>query len=129
MAMTGEWASQASRRAAARLSAPINCAMHMQPLDLGAPLHLGVSGAQHGGHVEHMGDAIALEHVGEALRPGHFAVVADLHVLVFLTEELFPGAAQHEMLRCRPGIVTHSEPGAIPDQRCTTSCCTASGKR
>jgi hypothetical protein len=24
-------------------------------------------------------DAIALEHVGEALRPGHFAVVADLH--------------------------------------------------
>jgi hypothetical protein len=25
------------------------------------------------------------------------------------------------MMRCRPGIVTDAEPGAIPDQRCTTS--------
>jgi len=40
----------------------------------------------------------------------------------------FPGAAQHEVVRCRPGTVTNSESGAIPDQRCTTSCCTASGK-
>jgi hypothetical protein len=29
-----------------------------------------------------MRDAVALEHVGEALRPGHFAVVADLHSVV-----------------------------------------------
>ena len=57
-------------------------AVHVQPLDLGAPLHLGIGGAQHGGHVENVGDAVALEHVGEALRPGHFAVVADLHVVV-----------------------------------------------
>src|ERR1700688_1831127 len=41
----------------------------------------------------------------------------------------FPGAAQHEVMRCRPGIVTNSEPGAIPDQRCTAARCTASGKR
>src|SRR3984957_18446418 len=42
---------------------------------------------------------------------------------------LFPGsAAQHEVMRCRPGIVTNSESATIPDQRCTTSCCIASGK-
>jgi hypothetical protein len=33
------------------------------------------------------------------------------------------------MVRCRPGIVTTSEPAAIPDQRCTTTCCIASGRR
>jgi hypothetical protein len=55
-------------------------AMHMQPLDVGAPLHLRIGGAQHGRHVKHMGDAVALEHVGEALGAGHFlAVVSDLH--------------------------------------------------
>jgi len=32
------------------------------------------------------------------------------------------------VVRCRPGIVTSAASGAIPDQRCTTSCCTASGK-
>src|SRR5580704_10986006 len=37
-------------------------------------------------------------------------------------------------MHCRPGTVTSSEPASvqpatIPDQRCTTSCCTASGKR
>jgi hypothetical protein len=31
----------------------------------------------------------------------------------------FPGAAQHEVMRCRPGIVTNSERETIPDQRCT----------
>src|ERR1700680_88202 len=52
----------------------------------------------------------------------------------------FPGAAQHHkrvharlaramVVRCRPGIVTDSEPGAVPDQRCTVSRCTASGKQ
>jgi hypothetical protein len=30
-----------------------------------------------------MRDAVTLEHVGEALRPGHFTVVADLHVVCF----------------------------------------------
>jgi hypothetical protein len=40
----------------------------------------------------------------------------------------FPGsAAQHDVVRCRPGIVTNSESAAIPDQRCTTACCIASG--
>jgi hypothetical protein len=29
----------------------------------------------------------------------------------------------------RPGIVADAKPAAIPDQRCTTSCCTASGKQ
>src|SRR6202034_4378674 len=33
------------------------------------------------------------------------------------------------MVRCRPGIVRSVEHTAIPDQRCTTSGCTASGKR
>src|SRR5580693_4731109 len=32
-------------------------------------------------------------------------------------------------MRCRPGIVTNAEFVTIPDQRCITSCCTASGKR
>src|SRR5580700_252565 len=32
------------------------------------------------------------------------------------------------VVRCRPGIVTNSESRAVPDQRCITSCCTASGK-
>src|SRR5919108_6188271 len=47
-----------------------------------------------------------------------------------------PGAAQHErseVMRCRPGTVTNSEHGTVPDQRCTTraahSRCTASGTR
>src|SRR6202047_4733485 len=33
------------------------------------------------------------------------------------------------VVRCRPGIVTNSESTTIPDQRCTASRCTASGKR
>jgi len=32
----------------------------------------------------------------------------------------FPGAAQHEVVRCRPGIVTESECAKVSDQRCTT---------
>jgi hypothetical protein len=32
-------------------------------------------------------------------------------------------------MRCRPGTVTVSEPKTIPDQQCTASRCTASGKR
>ena len=31
------------------------------------------------------------------------------------------------VVRCRPGTVANSAPGMAPDQRCTTSCCTASG--
>jgi hypothetical protein len=51
----------------------------------------------------------------------------------------FPGAAQHEVVRCRPGIVLDSACVTIPDQRCTGNSaftrvdallrCTASGKR
>src|SRR6185437_9454204 len=55
-------------------------AVHMQALDVGALLHLGIGGAQHGRHMKYVRDAVALEHVGEALRAGHFlAVVSDLH--------------------------------------------------
>src|ERR1700732_3747939 len=32
----------------------------------------------------------------------------------------FPGAAQREVVRCRPGIVINSVPAKSPDQRCTT---------
>ena len=39
-----------------------------------------------------------------------------------------PGAAQHAVVRCRPGISTDAEL-TVPDQRCTASRCTASGKR
>jgi len=45
--------------------------------------------------VEHVGDAVALEHVGEALRPGHFAVVADLHGLSYLAVD-----CRFKMLLC-----------------------------
>jgi putative ABC transport system substrate-binding protein len=41
----------------------------------------------------------------------------------------FPGAARHEVTRCRPGIVTNAESGTVPDQRRTISWCTASGTR
>jgi hypothetical protein len=41
----------------------------------------------------------------------------------------FPGAAQHEVVRCRPGIVSNAEPVTIPDQRSSVSRCTASGIR
>ncbi|MGA8078183.1 MAG: hypothetical protein WB868_12430, partial [Xanthobacteraceae bacterium] len=32
--------------------------------------------------------------------------------------ERFLGAAQHELMRCRTGIVSHAESGTIPVQRC-----------
>ena len=32
-----------------------------------------------------------------------------------------PGAAQHEVVRCRPGTVPNSVSGTIPDQRCTVA--------
>jgi hypothetical protein len=41
----------------------------------------------------------------------------------------FPGAAQREVVRYRPGNVTNSEVETIPEQRCTASRCTASGKQ
>ncbi len=44
-------------------------AMHMQPLDVGAGFHHREGFAQHRRHVEHVGDAITLEHVGKAFRP------------------------------------------------------------
>jgi hypothetical protein len=49
----------------------------MQALDLGAALHLSECGAQHRGHVKDMRDAVALEHVGEALRPSHSAIMSE----------------------------------------------------
>src|SRR4029077_1472978 len=41
----------------------------------------------------------------------------------------FPGAAQHEVMRCRPGIVTKAEFEKVPGLQCTASRCTASGKQ
>jgi len=35
----------------------------------------------------------------------------------------------NEVVRCRPGIVTNAALVTIPDQRRTTACCAASGKR
>ncbi len=32
-----------------------------------------------------------------------------------------PGAAQHEVMRCRPGTVPNSAFGTVPDQRCTAT--------
>ena len=51
-------------------------AVHVQALDVGAALHLDERAAQHGRHVKHVGDAVALEHVGEAFRPGHSSIVS-----------------------------------------------------
>jgi hypothetical protein len=36
-----------------------------------------------------------------------------------MIEIRIPGAAQHAMLRRRPGIVANTEFGKIPDLRCT----------
>ncbi len=40
----------------------------------------------------------------------------------------FIRATQHEVVRCRPGIVTSSKSATIPHLRCTASRCTACGK-
>jgi nitrite reductase/ring-hydroxylating ferredoxin subunit len=42
---------------------------------------------------------------------------------------MFPGAAQHAVVRCRPGTFANVEREKIPDQRRTATRCTASGKR
>src|SRR5215470_18671895 len=52
-------------------------AMHMQALDRGAAFHHREGLAQHGGHVKHVGDTVAFEHVGEAFGAGHFTIVAE----------------------------------------------------
>jgi hypothetical protein len=39
--------------------------------------------------VKDVGDAIAFEHVGEALRPGHSAIVAELHGAFRFASDLF----------------------------------------
>jgi hypothetical protein len=36
-----------------------------------------------------------------------------------MSDNRIPGAAQHEMMRRRPGIVTNEAFEKIPDQRCT----------
>ena len=54
-------------------------AMYMQPLDVGAALHLGKAAAQHGRDVEHMGDAVALEHVRQAFGAEHFFAIVSEH--------------------------------------------------
>jgi len=54
-----------------------------------------------------VGEKVAWEHVSRARR----------------------STKRSEVVRRRPGIVTDAESRAIPDQRCTASRCTASGKR
>src|SRR5262249_32671685 len=56
-------------------------AMYVQPLDVGAALHHGEGLAQHRGYVEHVRDAIALEHVRQAFGARHFPVVSEHHSL------------------------------------------------
>ena len=51
-------------------------AVGMDARDRGAPLHLDEAAPQHRRHHEHVGDAVFLEHVGEAFGAGHFAIVA-----------------------------------------------------
>ena len=65
---------------------------------LGAPLHLGKRVPQHRRHHEYMGDAIAAEHLGEALGAGHSAIVAKHRGFVLGTamkaeDEQFPAIA------------------------------------
>jgi hypothetical protein len=36
--------------------------------------------------VEHVGDAVALEHVGEAFGPAHFAIVSEHHRFLLLVK-------------------------------------------
>ena len=67
-------------------------AVHVQPLDVGAAFHLGEGGAQHRRHMKDVGDAVALEHVGEALRAGHFAIVPEHHVPAPSTLEIIISA-------------------------------------
>jgi hypothetical protein len=38
-----------------------------------------------------------------------------------MIQNCIPGAAQHEMMRCRPGIVANAAVEKIPDQRCTAT--------
>ena len=56
-------------------------AVGMDARDRGAPLHLDEGAPQHRRHHEHVGDAVFLEHVGEAFGAGHFAIVAKHHGL------------------------------------------------
>jgi hypothetical protein len=64
-------------------------------------------------------------------RPGRIAVLSQAHLPIRPREfaSRVPGAAQHEVVRCRTGTVTSSEPRTVPDQRCTALRCTASGTR
>src|SRR5205814_1997700 len=64
-------------------------AMHVQALDGGAALHHGESFAQHRGYMENVGDAIALEHVGEAFGAGHSTIVAK-HGMPHIVESIYP---------------------------------------
>src|SRR5215471_6224075 len=50
-------------------------------------------------------------------------------MIVSIFYHCFPGAAQHAMMRRRPGIVTSSEPVTILDQRCTATALPHPGNR
>ena len=52
-------------------------AVGMDALDGAAPLHLDKGPPQHRRHHEHMRDAVAVEHLGETFRTGHFSVVSE----------------------------------------------------
>ena len=52
-------------------------AVAMHARDLGAPLHLGEGPPQHRRHHEHVGDAVARQHVGENFGADALGVVPD----------------------------------------------------
>jgi hypothetical protein len=52
-------------------------AMAMHARDLGPPLHFGKGSPQHGGHHEHVRDAVACQHLGKHLGADAFEIVSD----------------------------------------------------
>jgi hypothetical protein len=71
-------------------------AMHVQPLDVGAALHLHKAAAQHRRHVEYVGDAVALEHVGHALGPEHLLAIMSKHDGSFTKQTMVEVGGQHQ---------------------------------
>ena len=48
-------------------------------------------------------------------KPGHDGVRVSINTKVGIRSR-FPGAAHHEVVRCRPGIATDTASGTVPDQ-------------
>ena len=84
--------------------------------------------------LERLADADAFSSLGLSRRDALWAVKALGRVgdrdddLPLFAASRVPGAAQHEVVRCRPGTPLDEETAA-PDQRCTAARCTAPGAR